>query len=285
MHDLGALRAAGARRIGPSSEQLDRATRAAESRVQLARADLKPTLSLGVDAGTQGEEYEFGRGRNFSMISLVLNWQFFDGGANRAEARERARRRAPGRHAARRSRAADPARSAAGARSAWRPASDSLATARSARRGRARRLPHRRPQARRRRHQPGGVHRRAQQPHGRRAQSQRHAASTCSRARPSSTTPPRPGTLPLDDRHGESIMKASLARSLVTARRSSAGCSQQAQPERRRGRRRCACRPPPPGRRRPPSPPTASSPQGRDAPVVQGRRRDQAPSACRKATR
>jgi outer membrane protein len=72
----------------PELQQLDRSVRAAESRVQVARADLKPTLSLGVDAGTQGEEYEFGRGRNFGMISLVLQWQFFDGGANRAEARE-----------------------------------------------------------------------------------------------------------------------------------------------------------------------------------------------------
>jgi outer membrane protein len=72
----------------PELQQLDRSVRAAESRVQVARADLKPTLSLGFDAGTQGEEYEFGRGRNFGMISLVLQWQFFDGGANRAEARE-----------------------------------------------------------------------------------------------------------------------------------------------------------------------------------------------------
>jgi outer membrane protein TolC len=46
-----------------------------------------PTLTLGVDAGTQGEEYEFGRGRNFATISLLLNWTFFDGGANRARAR------------------------------------------------------------------------------------------------------------------------------------------------------------------------------------------------------
>jgi outer membrane protein len=84
--DLTTLRAA-ALTNRPELEQLDRATRAAESRVQLARADLKPTLSLGVDAGTQSEEYEFGRGRNFSMVSLLLNWQFFDGGANRAEAR------------------------------------------------------------------------------------------------------------------------------------------------------------------------------------------------------
>ena len=84
--DLGTLRTA-ALANRPELEQLDRAAKAAESRVQLARADLKPTLSLGMDAGTQGEEYEFGRGRNFGMISLILNWQFFDGGANRAEAR------------------------------------------------------------------------------------------------------------------------------------------------------------------------------------------------------
>jgi outer membrane protein len=86
VHDLGTLRTA-ALANRPEMEQLDRAARAAESRVQLASADLKPTLSLGVDAGTQGEEYEFGRGRNFAMVSLVLNWQFFDGGANRALAR------------------------------------------------------------------------------------------------------------------------------------------------------------------------------------------------------
>jgi outer membrane protein len=87
VHDLGALRGL-ALDNRPELSQLDRSMRAAESRVQVARADLKPMLSLGVDAGTQGEEYEFGRGSNFSTISLVLSWQFFDGGANRAQARE-----------------------------------------------------------------------------------------------------------------------------------------------------------------------------------------------------
>jgi outer membrane protein len=86
VQDLSSLRAM-ALENRPELDQLERATRAAESRVQLARADLMPTLSLGVDAGTQGEEYEFGRGRNFGMISLVLNWKLFDGGARRAEAR------------------------------------------------------------------------------------------------------------------------------------------------------------------------------------------------------
>jgi len=84
--DLEALRAA-AITNRPEIAQLDRAVSAAESQVQVARSDLKPTLSLGVDAGTQGEQYEFGRGSNFAMVSLLLNWQFFDGGANRAEVR------------------------------------------------------------------------------------------------------------------------------------------------------------------------------------------------------
>ena len=102
----------------PEIGELERGIARRRLAVRLARADLKPTLSLGVDAGTQGEEYEFGRGRNFGMISLLLNWQLFDGGASRARGTRRARRRASGGNASRRSRAADPARSAAGARSA-----------------------------------------------------------------------------------------------------------------------------------------------------------------------
>ncbi|HEU4623625.1 MAG TPA: TolC family protein [Steroidobacteraceae bacterium] len=86
VHDLTDLRAA-ALSNRPELQQLDRAAKAAESREQLARADLKPTLSLGVDGGTQGEGYDFGRGNNFAMVSLVVSWRFFDGGANRAEAR------------------------------------------------------------------------------------------------------------------------------------------------------------------------------------------------------
>jgi outer membrane protein TolC len=85
-HDLAMLRAA-ALTNRPEIAQLDRTVTAAESQVQVARADLKPSLSLGVDAGTQNEQYEFGRGSNFGTVSLLLHWQFFDGGANRAQAR------------------------------------------------------------------------------------------------------------------------------------------------------------------------------------------------------
>ena len=173
VHDLPALRTA-ALANRPELEQLDRAAKAAESRVQLARADLKPTLSLGVDAGTQGEEYEFGRGRNFGMISLVLNWQFFDGGANRAEARSA---RAAARQAATRRDEVALQIQLEVQQSLDRldTTSDSLDHRAGASRSLARRLSHRQPQARRRRHQPGGIHRCAQQPDERRAQPERHA--------------------------------------------------------------------------------------------------------------
>ena len=85
--DLATLRQ-GALENRPEIGQMDRAIRAASSRVDLARAARKPTLALGVDGGTQGEQYEFGRGRNFATVSLLLNWTLFDGGTRRAEVRE-----------------------------------------------------------------------------------------------------------------------------------------------------------------------------------------------------
>lgn len=64
--------------------QLDAQTRAAEAQLRLARAALGPQLALGIDAGTQGENYRAGSGYNYVSASLVLSWKFFDGGANRA---------------------------------------------------------------------------------------------------------------------------------------------------------------------------------------------------------
>jgi outer membrane protein TolC len=78
----------GARRA--ELEQIDAMAAAAEAQQRAARAALWPTLALGVDAGTQGESWQFGPGYNFVAGSLLLSWKFFDGGANRAEA-ERAR--------------------------------------------------------------------------------------------------------------------------------------------------------------------------------------------------
>lgn len=84
--DLEALRAA-ALANRPELAQLERASTAAAERIRIERAALLPSLSLGVDAGAQGEEYEFGRGRNFATLSLLLEWSLFDGGGNRARVR------------------------------------------------------------------------------------------------------------------------------------------------------------------------------------------------------
>ena len=72
----------------PELAQLARLTRASEAQTSVARAELWPTLSFGADGGIQGEEYEFGRGSNFYTVSLLLNWNLFDGGARRAEVRQ-----------------------------------------------------------------------------------------------------------------------------------------------------------------------------------------------------
>ncbi|MCP5327454.1 MAG: TolC family protein [Sinobacteraceae bacterium] len=85
-YDLAQLRA-NALDNRPELAQLERLAAASRAQAELARAARRPTLSLGADAGTQGEHYEFGRGRNFATISLMLNWTLFDGGARRAEQR------------------------------------------------------------------------------------------------------------------------------------------------------------------------------------------------------
>ena len=84
--DLAVLRSA-ALANRPELAQLDRAVAAAAAQADIARAARKPTLSLGADAGIQGEKYEFGSGRNFSTISLLLNWTLGDGGRRRADLR------------------------------------------------------------------------------------------------------------------------------------------------------------------------------------------------------
>jgi len=68
----------------PELRQLEAAGNAAEAELRVARAAHKPTLSLGVDAGTEGSDYGLGRNYNFSTASLVASWTLFDGGARAA---------------------------------------------------------------------------------------------------------------------------------------------------------------------------------------------------------
>lgn len=77
-------------RLRPELEQAAALRAAAGEQQRVARAALRPSLSLGVDAGTQGEHWDFGPTDRFVAASLVLSWKLFDGGANRAEA-QRAR--------------------------------------------------------------------------------------------------------------------------------------------------------------------------------------------------
>jgi outer membrane protein TolC len=85
--DLAALRAAALERR-PELAQVERTVRAAGAQLDAARAERKPLLSLGLDGGAQGERYEFGRGRNFATVSVLLNWTLFDGGTRRAQVHE-----------------------------------------------------------------------------------------------------------------------------------------------------------------------------------------------------
>ncbi len=68
----------------PEIAQLEQLRRASEEQVRIARKQKWPTLSLGVDAGTQGEDYRFGEGYNFGTASLIFTWRIFDGGGDSA---------------------------------------------------------------------------------------------------------------------------------------------------------------------------------------------------------
>jgi outer membrane protein len=68
----------------PEISQVEQLRRASEEQTRIARKQKWPTLSLGVDAGTQGEDYRFGDGYNFGTASLIFSWRIFDGGGDTA---------------------------------------------------------------------------------------------------------------------------------------------------------------------------------------------------------
>ncbi|WP_161829515.1 TolC family protein [Steroidobacter agaridevorans] len=68
----------------PEIAQAEQLRRASEEQTRIARKQKWPTLSLGVDAGTQGEDYRFGDGYNFGTASLIFTWRIFDGGGDTA---------------------------------------------------------------------------------------------------------------------------------------------------------------------------------------------------------
>ena len=68
----------------PEIAQLEQLRRASEEQTRIARKQRWPTLSFGVDAGSQGEDYRFGDGYNFGTASLIFTWRIFDGGGDSA---------------------------------------------------------------------------------------------------------------------------------------------------------------------------------------------------------
>lgn len=69
----------------PELKQLQQGVAAANEQISIARAEAWPTLSLGVDAGIQGEKYGVGSDYNYASASLLLTWKFYAGGGLKAQ--------------------------------------------------------------------------------------------------------------------------------------------------------------------------------------------------------
>jgi len=67
---------------------LDAAIAGGEARQDLARAAFKPRLLLGAEAGIQGEDYGWGADERYALASVILRWNTFRGGADRAALQE-----------------------------------------------------------------------------------------------------------------------------------------------------------------------------------------------------
>ncbi len=70
--------------------QLDRATDAVQAQRRLARAAYLPSVSVALDYGFQGNTLRVGRNTDFSVASLVVSWNLFNGGQDRARVQQAA---------------------------------------------------------------------------------------------------------------------------------------------------------------------------------------------------
>ena len=65
-------------------KELDAAKDTARAGEALARAGFRPTLGFNVEGGTQGESYGFSANDRYVLASIVLRFNLFDGGGDRA---------------------------------------------------------------------------------------------------------------------------------------------------------------------------------------------------------
>lgn len=68
--------------------QLHSAIKAAEAATRVHTASFLPNLSLGIDYGFQGHTYDFGVDRDYFVVSLVAQWNLFNGFQDAAQRRQ-----------------------------------------------------------------------------------------------------------------------------------------------------------------------------------------------------
>lgn len=68
--------------------QLDRSLDAVNGQQRIARAAFLPAVNLAVDYGFQGNTIRVGRSTDFTVASLVLSWNLFNGGQDRARVQQ-----------------------------------------------------------------------------------------------------------------------------------------------------------------------------------------------------
>lgn len=81
--DLALLQSLAAERRA-ELDGLDAAIATGEARQQLARAAFRPMLAFGAEAGLQGESWGFGGDERYVLASVILRWNAYRGGADRA---------------------------------------------------------------------------------------------------------------------------------------------------------------------------------------------------------
>lgn len=76
--------AEGSQRAREELVQLDRSVDAVQGQYRIARAAFLPSVSLAVDYGFQGNTIRVRRSTDFAVASLVVSWNLFNGGQDRA---------------------------------------------------------------------------------------------------------------------------------------------------------------------------------------------------------
>ncbi|MBC7843428.1 MAG: TolC family protein [Gemmatimonadaceae bacterium] len=70
--------------------QLDRSSDALQGQRRLARAAYLPSVNVAVDYGFQGNTIRVNRDRDFTVASVVMSWNLFNGGQDRARVQQAA---------------------------------------------------------------------------------------------------------------------------------------------------------------------------------------------------